>query len=258
MSKHGEADLTNLLKQGLKQAEKLKQEISSLQAKKQQLQSSVATLEDRLESGLASIDASFEARKNELHAEIGKLRETRDVITDEVGAAKQQKEQLEAEIADLTARIVRTTQELNALNSKLQRLEASVASLTTQRDNITTVINAQINEVATHDTEKQERSQELAQLNERITAAKQELDDLRADYETRKRNLQTELNGILHKTKDAVIRLQELEAQDVEARKEIANQRTELAKERQVLDRMRGKLERDHGKLLRHQEFTKL
>lgn len=233
-------------------------ETRSLQAKKQQLSSSVDALTKSLATVHDGIETERKRRLAEAEAELKKLQ-------DKQRALKKDNARLDQENTELMRALAAAERRLDGLNDDIAGKQQALARLETTRDvleeelaKLKDSINTQSGLVPGIQEQISARQKELEAVEAKIAFAAGQLDDLQADYDTRKARLDDELKAILLKTQDKLIQYKQLSEEEDSIRKAIASDRLKLQKEREVLERAGSKLSQAEAKINKQRSFLRL
>lgn len=242
----------------LSQLPSLERELATLQAKKQQLEASVAEEQARLDGARQKADSIVQAANIEAAKLVADAESARTAILDEV-------EELHVEVSDLQEKVeslnIEATQETTRLTEAKEEqysLKTELSLLQQKIDELTTTIPAKQDEVGRLDTDIESRKSDLTMLHRSIDNAQKELDDLQADSESRREKVEAELKDLMVKTTEVAERLKELEMTEQTTRKSLAADRVALDKEREVVERMKEQVSADHARISKHRTMAKL
>lgn len=239
--------------------------MSSLQAKKQQLESSVAQLDIRLTDGRAAIDVrhqkyqeKLEASLDVLHADETATRLRLESLTSEMfslekmlDAQRKAIDIAEAEHNAIQETIAMERHELQDIQNQIQTAEIKLETTTGDIQNAMERHTELQSAIAAADAMLQQQTDAIDQATARLVR-------LESDYTVRSATHDSDLRSVLLKTKDAVARLQELEAREAVTRSDIATRTMELDKREAVIRRLELKLKGAESKVQQYNSFMKL
>ncbi len=124
----------------------------------------------------------------------------------------------------------------------LEKIEDEIASANIRLETVNAEIEASKAKLTDVNGIVAESQATLSGINDSIEQTKGALDDLQSDYMARKALKDEEFRDVLLKTKDAVVRLKNIQEEEDSIRKAIALERQLLDKERRTVNALKAKL----------------
>lgn len=236
----------------------MRQEIQSLQAKKQQLSSSIATLKGRHDSIIGEVAAECQRKRDDAKKATLKAKQRHDELQAETQGLEKASIKLADAISTQERQLTELSRRVAEENQAIGRLENRHAMLTEELSKLQESVAKQGQLIPDIQRQISEKEAELAQVQQAVTKAQGDLTDLQDDYQIRKGKAEASLKDVLLKMQDKLFQLKQLGDEEELVRSDLAAERLALQRERETLAKDRGKLSEAERKVAKQQAYMKL